>query len=113
MRAMWGAKNRVCHAERSVEEREATLNAAKWSGAEVISLYAEVEPNAVSLFVRDRGRGFDPTAVPHDRRGLSESIHGRMLRRGGTANVVSVPGQGTEVALSIPRPAVVVPPPRP
>jgi signal transduction histidine kinase len=92
--------------------REATLNAAKWSGVQVISLYAEVEPNEVSLFVRDRGRGFDPAAVPADRRGLSESVHARMLRRGGTANVVSAPGQGTEVALSIPRAAAVSQPAR-
>ena len=52
--------------------REATVNAAKWSGAPVVSLYAEVEPNLVSLFVRDRGRGFDSSTVPADRRGLSE-----------------------------------------
>jgi signal transduction histidine kinase/phage shock protein PspC (stress-responsive transcriptional regulator) len=92
--------------------REATLNAAKWSGVQVISLYAEVEPNEVSLFVRDRGRGFDPAAVPADRRGLSESVHARMLRRGGTANVVSAPGEGTEVALSMPRAAAVSQPAR-
>ena len=42
--------------------REATVNAAKWSGVQVISIYAEVEATQVSLFVRDRGRGFDPRA---------------------------------------------------
>jgi signal transduction histidine kinase len=83
--------------------REATLNAAKWSGVQSISLYAEVEPTQVSLFVRDRGRGFDPAAVPADRRGLSESVHARMVRRGGTAEVRSVPDEGTEVRLSMPR----------
>jgi signal transduction histidine kinase/phage shock protein PspC (stress-responsive transcriptional regulator) len=87
--------------------REATVNAAKWSGARVISLYAEVEPNAVSLFVRDRGRGFDPAAVPADRKGLSESVRARMARRGGSAAVRSAPGKGTEVALSMPRAAAV------
>src|SRR5215470_13319696 len=61
--------------------REATVNAAKWSGADVVSLFAEVEPAAVSLFVRDRGKGFDPEAVPSDRKGLAESIHARMTRR--------------------------------
>ena len=65
--------------------REATVNAAKWSGAGVISLFAEVEPDSVSLVVRDRGKGFDPSAVPEDRKGLAESVHGRMARRGGTA----------------------------
>jgi signal transduction histidine kinase len=85
--------------------REATVNAAKWSGADVVSLFAEVEPGEVSLFVRDRGRGFDPDAVPEDRKGLAESIHGRMTRRGGSASVRSTPGQGTEVSLTMPRSA--------
>ena len=85
--------------------REATVNAGKWSGADVVSLFAEVEPTEVSLFVRDRGRGFDPAAVPSDRRGLAESIHGRMARRGGSATVRSVPGEGTEVSLTMPRTA--------
>jgi signal transduction histidine kinase len=83
--------------------REATVNAGKWSGAEVVSLFAEVEATEVSLFVRDRGRGFDPAAVPGDRRGQAESIHGRMARRGGTATVRSVQGEGTEVSLTMPR----------
>jgi signal transduction histidine kinase len=85
--------------------REATVNAAKWSGADVISLFAEVEPGEVSLFVRDRGSGFDPDTVPEDRKGLAESIHARMARRGGSASVRSTPGQGTEVSLTMPRAA--------
>jgi signal transduction histidine kinase len=85
--------------------REATVNAAKWSGASVVSVFAEVEPAEVSLFVRDRGTGFDPAAVPGDRKGLAESIHGRMARRGGSASVRSVPGEGTEVSLTMPRSA--------
>jgi signal transduction histidine kinase len=85
--------------------REATVNAAKWSGAGVISLFAEVEPDSVSLVVRDRGKGFDPSAVPKDRKGLAESVHGRMARRGGTADVVSADGEGTKVTLKMPRPA--------
>src|SRR5262249_60984844 len=77
--------------------REATVNAGKWSGAPVVSLFAEVEPGQVSLFVRDRGKGFDPAAVPADRKGLAESVRARMARRGGIANVRSAPGEGTEV----------------
>ncbi len=83
--------------------REATVNAAKWSGADVISIFAEVEPASVSLFVRDRGRGFDPAAVPSDRKGLAESVHARMARRGGSATVRSAQGEGTEVSLTMPR----------
>jgi signal transduction histidine kinase len=85
--------------------REATVNAAKWSGAGVISLFAEVEPDSVSIVVRDRGKGFDPSLVPADRKGLVESVHGRMARRGGTADVVSAEGEGTKVTLRMARPA--------
>ncbi len=85
--------------------REATVNAVKWSGAPVVSVFAEVEPATVSIFVRDRGRGFDPESIPSDRRGVAESIRGRMARRGGTAAIRSVPGEGTEVSLTMPRPA--------
>jgi len=85
--------------------REATINAAKWSGAGVISLFAEVEPDSVSIVVRDRGKGFDPSSVPADRKGLAESVLGRMARRGGTADVVSAEGEGTKVTLRMARPA--------
>jgi signal transduction histidine kinase len=85
--------------------REATVNAVKWSGAEVVSIFAEVEPAEVSLFVRDRGRGFDPESVPGDRKGLAESVHARMARRGGSAAVRSAQGEGTEVSLTMPRAA--------
>ena len=83
--------------------REATVNAAKWSGADVISLFAEVEPAEVSVFVRDRGCGFDPEAVPSDRKGLAESVQARMARRGGSATIRSVLGDGTEISLRMPR----------
>jgi signal transduction histidine kinase len=85
--------------------REATVNAVKWSGAPVVSIFAEVEPGQVTLFVRDRGRGFDPAAVPPDRKGLAQSIHARTSRHGGTAIVRTVPGEGTEVSLTMPHPA--------
>jgi signal transduction histidine kinase/phage shock protein PspC (stress-responsive transcriptional regulator) len=83
--------------------REATVNAVKWSGASEVSVFAEVEPTEVAVFVRDRGKGFDPAAVPGDRKGLAESIHARMARRGGSAVVRSAPGEGTEVSLRMPR----------
>ncbi len=83
--------------------REATVNAAKWSGAPTISLYAEVEPARVSLFVRDRGNGFDPDAVARDRHGIAESIQARMLRNGGRAELRTAVGSGTEVELAMPR----------
>ena len=83
--------------------REATVNAAKWSGATEVSLFAEVEPGSVTVFVRDRGRGFDPASVAPDRHGIAQSIRARMDRVGGTATLRSAPGKGTEVELAVPR----------
>jgi len=83
--------------------REATVNAAKWSGAPEISVFAEVEAAKATVFVRDRGTGFDLEAVPSDRQGVSRSICDRMARLGGSAEIRSGSGQGTEVVLSLPR----------
>jgi signal transduction histidine kinase len=83
--------------------REATVNAAKWSGADQVSVYAEVEADTVMLYVRDRGRGFDPATVPEDRQGIAQSIRARMGRFGGSAAIRSAPAEGAEVALSMPR----------
>ncbi len=82
---------------------EAVTNAAKWSGAPEISVFCEVGGQEVSLYVRDRGRGFDRANVPPDRRGLSGSIEERMRRHGGRATIRSVPGQGTEIELAMAR----------
>jgi signal transduction histidine kinase len=82
--------------------QEAAVNAAKHSGAAQVSVYVEVEPDAITAFVRDQGKGFDPEDVPEDRRGIAESIRGRMRRHGGTATVTSEPGDGTEVTLRMP-----------
>ncbi|HET8614507.1 MAG TPA: PspC domain-containing protein [Actinomycetales bacterium] len=81
--------------------REAMLNAARHSGAPAVDVYAEVEGRQVDVFVRDRGSGFDPAAVPSDRLGLRGSVVGRMERHGGRATVKSAPGDGTEVHLSM------------
>ncbi|MGH3991471.1 MAG: sensor histidine kinase, partial [Pseudonocardiaceae bacterium] len=83
--------------------REAMVNAAKHAGIAELSVYAEVEPEQVHVFVRDRGGGFDPAAVPDDRHGLADSIRGRMERNGGTVTVRTAPGEGTEVQLAIAR----------
>jgi signal transduction histidine kinase/phage shock protein PspC (stress-responsive transcriptional regulator) len=83
--------------------REAVVNAAKHSGAAGVSLYSEVTPASVTVFVRDRGTGFDPASVPADRRGLRDSVVGRLTRINGTATVRSAPGEGTEVELCLPR----------
>ena len=86
--------------------REAMTNAAKFSGAEDVSVYVEAGDDGVSAYVRDRGRGFEPTAIPPDRHGIRASIEERMSRHGGSAAIASTPGEGTEVELMMPRAAV-------
>jgi hypothetical protein len=52
--------------------------------------------------IADHGRGFDPAATPPSRRGIRESITGRMLAAGGQAAIASRPGAGTTVTVSWP-----------
>jgi len=83
--------------------REAAVNAARHAGVGEVSVYVEVEPERISGYVRDRGKGFDPATVPAGRLGVTESIVGRMARHGGRAEVLSALGEGTEVTLEVPR----------
>ncbi|WP_246051218.1 ATP-binding protein [Nocardioides guangzhouensis] len=82
--------------------REAVTNAAKHAGTGKVDVYAEVSPQAVEVFVKDRGVGFDPATIAADRHGVRGSIIDRMERHGGTAEVRSTPGEGTEVVLRMP-----------
>jgi signal transduction histidine kinase len=100
----------VCVGDADVDSRvealvravgEAVTNAAKHSGAPRIDVYAEAEEGHVEVFVRDRGKGFDPDVVPPGRMGVRESIMARMERHGGTASIRSEPGHGTEVRVEI------------
>lgn len=80
--------------------REAVLNAAKHAGGN-ISVYLEAGPTGSTIFVRDRGSGFDPDAVPADRMGIRVSLYSRMHRHGGDVSIRSN-ADGTEVKLVMP-----------
>jgi len=82
--------------------REALANAAVHAGVPEVSLFVQVAEDAVTVYVRDRGAGFDTAAVPADRRGIAESITGRLERVGGAAVVRSVLGERTEIELRLP-----------
>lgn len=99
----------VCVSDTSIDDRlmalvqaarEAMVNAAKYGGLPgPVAVYAEVADDEVAVFVRDRGQGFDLADIPEDRRGVRESIIGRMNRNGGTAAVRRMDGAGTQVEL--------------
>ena len=82
--------------------REALVNAGRHAKVSTVSLYAEVEPDCISVFIRDRGVGFELSTVEDDRHGVRGSIILRMTRHGGKAEVRSEPGDGTEVRLTMP-----------
>ena len=81
--------------------REAMVNAAKHSGCDEINVYVESSEGFIELFVRDRGAGFDVSAVPADRHGVRDSIIARMQRIGGEVDIDSG-SFGTELSFRLP-----------
>jgi signal transduction histidine kinase len=72
-------------------------------------ILVEDEPDAVVVTVRDDGPGIPEgrlaQAEGEGRLGVAQSIRGRLRDIGGTAELISVPGQGTEVELKLPKAA--------
>jgi len=79
---------------------EALNNAARHSGMQQIDLFSEIRDGVAQVNVRDRGTGFDPETVA--RGGLADSIVNRVEAAGGTAEVRSAPGKGTEIEIRVP-----------
>jgi signal transduction histidine kinase/phage shock protein PspC (stress-responsive transcriptional regulator) len=79
--------------------REAMTNAAKFGEGSPVDVYGESAGGRTQVFIRDRGPGFDPSVIPADRRGVRESIVGRMERHHGRATITSSAATGTEVEL--------------
>ncbi len=80
--------------------REAVLNAVR-HGRPPVSVFMEVGPDGVEVFVRDHGDGFEMSDIGEDRLGVRESIIGRMKRAEGTARIRRLEN-GTEVCLTLP-----------
>ncbi|MGW1156784.1 MacS family sensor histidine kinase [Streptomyces sp. NPDC002519] len=70
-------------------------------------ILVEDEPDGVVVTVRDDGPGIPEgrlaQAEGEGRLGVAQSIRGRLRDIGGTAELISVPGQGAEVELKIPK----------
>ncbi len=99
---------RDVHRDEGIDElvaaaREALVNAARHSKSSTISLFAEARPEAVTVFVRDDGVGFELGDGRRGQHGIDRSIVRRMKRHGGDARITTAPGKGTEVELTLPR----------
>ena len=78
------------------------VNAAKHAEVGEVSVVRRGRTDGGARLRPRPGVGFDPDAVPDDRHGLADSVHGRMTRHGGAVRLRSTPGEGTEVHLSMP-----------
>jgi signal transduction histidine kinase len=82
---------------------EALRNVARHAGICQADVTVRGGDGWAAVEIADQGAGFDPDAVPPSRRGIRESITGRMSAVGGSAIVASRPGTGTTVLLRWPR----------
>jgi signal transduction histidine kinase len=81
---------------------EALVNAGKHGRAAKVQVYVEPdESGGVFCSIKDDGVGFEVGATVEGI-GLSRSIRGRVSEAGGRVEVVSAPGDGTEVLLWLP-----------
>ncbi|MGI5291863.1 sensor histidine kinase [Nonomuraea polychroma] len=78
---------------------EALTNVRRHAGTTRATVRLSGDARALRLDIADRGKGFSPAGVPDTRRGLRESVRGRMSRVGGTATITSAEGEGTLVRL--------------
>jgi signal transduction histidine kinase len=81
---------------------EALRNVARHAGTGSAEIRVRAEDGQVMVEIIDQGRGFDAKSVPPSRRGISESIRGRMAEIGGTAEISGGPAAGTTVTLRWP-----------
>ena len=81
---------------------EALRNVERHAGTSQAEVTVTGGEGWVIVQVTDHGCGFDPDATPPSRRGIRESITGRMLAAGGQAAIASRPGAGTTVTVSWP-----------
>jgi hypothetical protein len=81
---------------------EALRNVERHAGTDAAEVTVTGGAGWAMVKVTDSGRGFDPAATPPGRRGIRESITGRMLSAGGRAAIASQPGAGTTVTMSWP-----------
>ncbi|RPH80711.1 MAG: hypothetical protein EHM80_04535 [Nitrospiraceae bacterium] len=81
--------------------REAVSNSLRHSGASTISLSLQENGTRLRLVIEDDGVGFDPESQCFHGHGL-RNIVARSQKIGGTLQVISQPGQGTQILVHFP-----------
>ncbi len=84
--------------------QEAITNISKYAKARHVWLTLALRDGRVEVSVRDDGVGFDTAAPPRSAYGLV-GMRFRVEAEGGTLNVVSAPGQGTQLTVTLPESA--------
>ena len=79
------------------------VNAAKFAGVEEIDVYVEVTDEAVGVFVRDRGAGFDPAAVPPTARASPSRSRGGWSAPAAGRRSSRAPAKGPRSSSNLPR----------
>jgi signal transduction histidine kinase len=79
--------------------KEAINNAAKYSRCSRVIINIGYQSNQITLQIKDNGTGFD-TNIVKEGNGL-KNMKQRAAEMNGSASIISVPGQGTTVLVSI------------
>jgi signal transduction histidine kinase len=82
--------------------QEALTNVIRHSRADQVHLELTADDRLVTLTVRDDGVGFEPERVPRTGFGL-HGMRERIASYEGELELVSEPGKGTSVRISLPR----------
>jgi two-component system NarL family sensor kinase len=81
--------------------QEAIANIVQHSDADRASMQFIIQPGQVKLIIADNGRGFDTAQIPPDRFGLL-GLNERARLLDGNLELVSSPGSGTRIEVSVP-----------
>jgi signal transduction histidine kinase len=84
--------------------REAIRNAVAHGAPGLIFIRVDIAPHELRAVVEDTGRGFDYASVRMSVTAGLSSMRERAALLGGMVSVVSEPGHGTQVELSVPLP---------
>lgn len=80
---------------------EALNNALKHAGATEVKVYLSMNNGAVTLEIADNGCGFQQQPQQHGGLGLI-SMRERAAKLGGALQIISAPGQGTKILVTLP-----------